>query len=291
MTVEVATACAVAAAGGVAVAAAVLPLVRSRAPSSLIKTNINGRPVPAVLGAPLTVGALVSLALLWVSSDAWPAASTGSAGRAVALVLAAMTVAGVWDDVSARDHSRGFSGHLMALTRRRITAGTVKIIAGGASGLVAGAIVTSGWAVLEITLLVALTANVVNLFDRAPGRAGKVALLVALPLVALGSAQWALAASGLLGALAVCLAADLDERAMLGDAGANPLGAALGLGLGLSLSGAGRVAAIVVLAALNLASERWSYSAVIERVRWLRAVDRLGRPLRQRGARFTQSHR
>jgi hypothetical protein len=45
----------------------------------------------------------------------------------------------------------------------------------------------------------------------------------------------------------------------------------------VSLDDLWRVGAIVVLLALNLLSERWSFSQVIERVGWLRALDRLGR--------------
>ncbi len=64
---------------------------------------------------------------------------------------------------------------------------------------------------------------------------------------------------------------------MLGDAGANALGAALGLGLAVSLPEPARLAVIPALLALNLGSERWSYSEVIERASWLRVLDRLGR--------------
>ena len=54
---------------------------------------------------------------------------------------------------------------------------------------------------------------------------------------------------------------------MLGDAGANPLGGVLGLGLALSLDETWRLVAIGVLVLLNLASEKWSFSKLIERVR------------------------
>jgi hypothetical protein len=64
---------------------------------------------------------------------------------------------------------------------------------------------------------------------------------------------------------------------MLGDAGANPLGAAAGVGLAVALSQGGRIAAIALLLVLNAASEVVSFSRVIERVPWLRFVDRIGR--------------
>jgi UDP-N-acetylmuramyl pentapeptide phosphotransferase/UDP-N-acetylglucosamine-1-phosphate transferase len=79
------------------------------------------------------------------------------------------------------------------------------------------------------------------------------------------------------GALAALLPADLGERVMLGDTGANPMGAVLALGLVLVAPFWGRVVALLVVLALNLVSEVVSFSAVIDRVRPLRWVDRAGR--------------
>ena len=64
---------------------------------------------------------------------------------------------------------------------------------------------------------------------------------------------------------------------MLGDAGANPLGAALGIGLALTLDDGYFVYLIAVLLALNLASEKWSFSKAIESTPGLRHFDRWGR--------------
>ena len=64
---------------------------------------------------------------------------------------------------------------------------------------------------------------------------------------------------------------------MLGDAGANPVGAALGLGLALTLDRPGRIVAIAALVVLTAASEVWSFSSVIERTPGLRVLDAAGR--------------
>jgi UDP-N-acetylmuramyl pentapeptide phosphotransferase/UDP-N-acetylglucosamine-1-phosphate transferase len=64
---------------------------------------------------------------------------------------------------------------------------------------------------------------------------------------------------------------------MLGDAGSNAIGAVLGVGLALAASEVVLVIAIVALAALNLASEKWSFSRVIERTKPLSVIDSLGR--------------
>ena len=264
-------------------AAALLELRLTAPPRELIRTNVSGRPVPAVIGGPLGIAALAGVSGLLIADAAgWDGADTGRLGAAVALLIVALLVAGSWDDRRGDEASRGFSGHLAAARRGRLTGGIVKLVAGGAAGLAAGWVLVVGgaidWvAVIETALLVALTANLINLTDRAPGRAAKATFLIGLPLAAVGEPAWTVAAAPVLGALAGVVRADLGERAMLGDAGANPLGAVCGLGLAVSLSATGRVVALLALLALNLASERWSFSRVIERTGWLRAVDRLGR--------------
>ena len=83
--------------------------------------------------------------------------------------------------------------------------------------------------------------------------------------------------AGPLGATLAVLPADLGERVMLGDAGANPLGALLGLRLA-SVSGRGRRTALLAgVVALNLASARVSVTTVNEAPPGLRELDRLGR--------------
>ena len=64
---------------------------------------------------------------------------------------------------------------------------------------------------------------------------------------------------------------------MLGDAGANALGALLGVALA-ARTGAGRPGvALAVLAGLTAASEKVSFTKVIQDTPWLRELDELGR--------------
>ncbi len=267
-----------AAAIGFAVAWALLPIRIARAPRDLVRINVSGRRVPAVLGGPLVVGGLAGIAALAVLTvlgleDARPSRMAG----AVVILSCAMYLAGAYDDHRGAESARGFGGHLTAARSGALTGGAVKAAAGALAGTAAGALVAEGRVVVEVAAICALSANLVNLLDRAPGRAGKTTLMLWIPLVLFGQDAWIVAAAGIAGALAACLPADLSERAMLGDAGANPLGAVAGLGLAAALEEPWRLAAIAVLLALNLASERWSFSRAIERVRWLRALDDLGR--------------
>lgn len=269
----------VAGAGAGYVVATALVSARIKAPPARsMRTNVNGRRVPVVLGGPLALGALMGMAAVAMAGAlGWGPADAGTVTAGVALLVVAMTLAGGLDDRRGDEPDRGFRGHLRAALAGRITGGLVKLVTGGVAGLAAGALVTDGAVVPLVGASVALAANLINLTDRAPGRAAKVWLLVAVPLLVWGDAGWAVAAAPLAGALLGCLGADLGERAMLGDAGANPLGAVVGLGLGVSLPSPALIVAVLLLLAGNLSSERWSFSRTIERTRWLRAVDRLGR--------------
>jgi UDP-GlcNAc:undecaprenyl-phosphate/decaprenyl-phosphate GlcNAc-1-phosphate transferase len=264
---------------GAAVARILLRLRLAAPPVVLMRVNVSGRHVPAILGSPMVFGGMCGMFfVVAVGSTGWEPGRIGSIGLAVGLLIVVMYVAGSVDDRRGDEPARGFGGHLGAARRGRLTGGVVKMLVGAVAGVAAGSLVADGWRpVLEIAAIVALSANLVNLLDRAPGRAGKVSVLLAIPPVLLAPDDWTVAAAGLLGSLAAVLPSDLGEKAMLGDAGANPLGAVLGLGLALAMGEPARVATVVLLLALNAASERWSFSKVIESTPALAAFDRLGR--------------
>ena len=277
---ESAAAMAFAALVGAAVAWPVSRAVLARPPARLMRTNVSGASVPAVLGRPVVAGGLASIAVMPVVFQlGWDALEPGRVGVTAVILVAAMAAAGTWDDWRGDERPRGFAGHLAAAGGGRLTGGIVKILAAGGAGLAAGIILhPRDLPMIVLTIAaVGLGANLVNLLDRAPGRAGKLTLLAGVPLLVFGDTGWGIAAAGTLAALAVVLPADLGERGMLGDAGANPLGALLGLGLAASLDGVALGAAVAVLLALNLASEKWSFSEVIARTPPLRAFDGLGR--------------
>ena len=244
----------------------------------LVRTNVDGRPVPAVLGVALALGGLFGVGVVNLI-DRFAEADIASLRMdlAVMTVVFVLSVAGRFDDLRGDELPRGFRGHLAAARGGRLTGGLVKIGAGGVAGAVAGLSVSTGWGILETAVLVALTANLVNLLDRAPGRAAKVAIIAAVPLFSFGDAYWSVASAGMFATLLLCLPFDLGARAMLGDTGSNPLGGLLGLGLAVSLDRPGRLVAIGVLVLLNALSERFSFSRAIEASPPLKWLDMLGR--------------
>jgi hypothetical protein len=114
-------------------------------------------------------------------------------------------------------------------------------------------------------VLVGLAANVLNQLDTRPGRALKAYVLGAL------------AVDAPLKLAVLLLPYDLREMAMLGDAGANGLGALLGLNSVDRFTGRGRWVVIGALAGLTVLGERTSLGDLIGRTPGLSGLDRLGR--------------
>ncbi|MEU2612386.1 hypothetical protein ABZ570_12505 [Micromonospora sp. NPDC007271] len=254
---------------------------------ALERTNFRGRTVTLAAGPALAVGAATAGAL---------GAGSAPAGAAALLAGVGAGTVGLYDDiVGARPEqktAKGFAGHLAALREGRVTAGLVKIVGVGAAGLGAAALLACDRRVaahprrqragtlgrgLDVLLgagVVAGTANLVNLLDLRPGRALKAGMLLGAPL---STGACGGIAAGAVGAAAGLVREDLDERVMLGDSGANALGALLGVSLAARTGPLGRAGVLAALAALTAASEKVSFTQVIQRTPGLRELDALGR--------------
>jgi hypothetical protein len=164
-----------------------------------------------------------------------------------------VTAIGLVDDLWSGPE-RGFRAHL----RAGRTTGVLKLAGIPLYGFLRTRSVSGA-------LVVGLSANALNQLDTRPGRALKayvaVAVLVGAPL-----------------RVAVLLAPyDLREMAMLGDSGANALGALLGLNSVERITGRGRWLLIGGLVGLTVLGERTSLGRLIERSPALRRVDEWGR--------------
>jgi hypothetical protein len=234
-----------------------------------LRTNHRGEPVTLLEGPAFVAGAVTAVAVAPGVPARMRVAAIFAGGAAGAL--------GAYDDLAGSGDSRGFKGHLAALTRGEVTTGAVKILGIGVAGLTAAALAGTkrrGTAadVLINGALIAGSANLLNLFDLRPGRAIKVGALAGLPGALSGSAV----AAAPLGAALALLPEDLGERAMLGDAGPNALGALLGLSAA-HLPRPVRLGLLTGVAALNAASEVVSFTKVIQATPALRRLDQLGR--------------
>ncbi|HEY7145835.1 MAG TPA: hypothetical protein VH637_16460 [Streptosporangiaceae bacterium] len=268
MTPKAALTCGLAAAAARAAYAA-LTVVPPGGRARWTRTNHRGEPVTLLEGPAVAAAAVAAAALV--------PGLTGRHRAALAVAGAGAAAFGCYDDLAGSGASRGFRGHLGALARGEVTSGAVKMGGIGATGLAASLL--AGGSAPDLVINAGLTAgsgNLLNLFDLRPGRAIKVAL-AAGSLVGAGSARGRQAVAGPVGAALALLGEDLGERAMLGDAGANALGAMIGAAAAVTLSRRARLAALGVIAGLTAASEVVSFTKVIERTPPLRWLDMLGR--------------
>lgn len=244
------------------------------------RANRRGAVVPNAVGLLLALVAITAEAALAIADAAGHGPGEMLSRHLVLIAVVGFAMLGLVDDLAEQGSSHGFRGHLAQLRSGRLTTGALKLLVGGllAIAVVAPAEASSVGRLILDGLLVAFCANLANLLDRAPGRTTKVstACFVALAVAAGGSGRLTGVAVVLGGALVLAVG-ELRERFMLGDTGANALGAALGVGVVLTMSPDVRTVVLVVVAALNLCSEVVSFSSVIERVAPLRFLDRLGR--------------
>lgn len=242
------------------------------------RTNHRGEPISLLEGPAYVAGAVAGAAV-----------APGVPGRLRAAALLAGTAAGAlgaYDDLAEGGVRKGLKGHLGALLRGEVTTGAVKVLGLGAAGVAASALVraadpgrtpalTRTADVLVGGAVVAGSANLLNLLDLRPGRALK-AVLLAAPFAGTGAPVAAAAA----GSAVAALRDDLAERTMLGDTGANAAGALLGVAA-LAATGARgrrrRAAVLAALVGLTVASEKVSFTRVIESTPGLRELDALGR--------------
>lgn len=275
----------VAALAGFAAARAAEKLLARRAAPAWQRTAKDRRTVslregPVAVAGTVTGGAVGALL----------SGGTSSAGSVIAALSGGL--AGYIDDFYEGAFSRtskGLRGHLGALSRGHLTSGALKIVIIGAGAALASCVPvtvdgsrSSGSCARQLalrgerTILIAATANLINLLDLAPGRAWKGTLIAAAPFSLVSYPPAGPIAAALVGTGTACLPADLAGRVMLGDTGANAVGAALGW----TLASRGpwvRRGALGVVVALNIASEKISFSRVIATHPWLRALDQAGR--------------
>ncbi len=248
-------------------------------PKMWSRTNHRGEPVTLLEGPAVAAGAIAG-----VLAQRLIGSAGGRATAAIVVGGAGAAAFGAYDDLAGSGNRRGFRGHLGALRHGEVTTGAVKLAGIGATGMVSAALAGGSPADLVINAgLVAGGANLLNLFDLRPGRAIKVAVASGALIGAAGQDSDAAPRLGVAVAVLPPLAAalallpeDLGERAMLGDAGANALGAMLGASAA-GLPRTGRIALLGAIVGLTAASEKVSFTKVIERTPALRWLDMLGR--------------
>jgi UDP-GlcNAc:undecaprenyl-phosphate GlcNAc-1-phosphate transferase len=246
------------------------------------RANYLGEDIPTAAGV---VFLAVPLMVVLLRLAGAPAAVSYNERVVTSFVFLITTLGllGLLDDIFGGHQAKGFKGHIAALFQGRITTGLIKAAGGGLAALAAAwyiAFTPFSWEILFNGLLIALAVNTLNLLDLRPGRALK-ALFIAMLLLWLCSlGAWLWTSPVLWAFIVIALGLfpfDLRAKIMLGDAGSNVLGGIVGLTAVVALGPVTKIIAFIVFLALNVISERWSFTQIIEAIPPLKWLDEAGR--------------
>lgn len=260
---------------------------RLRHHDKVVRTNHAGNDVSLIEGPAVAAG-LVSAAVL--IDDPRQRAAT-------VLATSVSGMLGGVDDFFESGSSKGLKGHLGALARGEITTGAIKVTGIPLAAMAAAAILASGrrsasgtavgsrtalGTIVDVVVtggVIAGSANLFNLLDLRPGRALKAGLitLVALPQ---SPRRTFVPTAAVIGTTAAAWPDDLGGDIMLGDTGANALGALLGCAFVAHSDLGSRAIVLAGLAGLTLASEKVSFTKIIESTPILAEIDAFGRVTR-----------
>ncbi|WP_035346076.1 hypothetical protein [Halalkalibacter hemicellulosilyticus] len=231
--------------------------------------NYEGKKIPYSIGCFLMISYVVSLLLL-----------QGNVGVGMGISFFYMVVIwgmGLLDDIYGEGYPKGLKGHLRYFRKEhRLTTGLLK----GMTTVVAAGILVWQWqqlwyeAVIAFWLLVSFP-HVMNLFDTRPLRVLKVTMIIAgILLVSLSFDFPLIIMVGMV--LFIWLLMEGNKWAMLGDNGSTLVGAMIALAVTHISPLSTQVIMSMTTAFFIWYAERASFSAVIEKVRVLKALDQLG---------------
>lgn len=196
---------------------------------------------------------------------------------------------GVLDDFLIEREKGGLTGHLKRFLRTGIVStALLKAFFGLALCAVVFQPGSKGYGWILNVLIVALSANAINLLDVKAGRALKGFWLYALAVIGLvfwrsrGAAGCPISHSAVLPVVAVLVSSivysrwDFGRKAMMGDVGSNVLGAVAGLGVAWGLPVVAKWWILGGLVLFHVVGEFWSFSRLFESVGVLKWIDGLG---------------
>ncbi len=181
---------------------------------------------------------------------------------------------GIVDDISGNKKIKGFRGHLRSFYKGKLTTGLLKALTIFFTAL----IINFNYPFLEMllnTAIIIFMSNFINLVDLRPGRAFKVYFILFIP--AIFYSQWQVVF--IIQAIIFLLLAsgELNEKIMLGDGGANSLGASLGFFYSINFGNYFKLLFLFIIMTLNFLAEFYSFTEIIKKNKILNYFDQLGR--------------
>ena len=192
--------------------------------------------------------------------------------------MMAMFFAGALDDLIGNRNVSGLKGHFKSLFKGELTTGGFKALFGGFVGLVVSVCISSSIVdIIVNTLIIALSTNLMNLFDLRPGRAIKAYLVIMIPIYITLTGYTKVFPLLILPNVLAYFNTDLKARGMMGDTGSNVLGISIGVLMAFGYGIKVRVAWLVFLVLMHLITEKFSLTKIIEKNKVLKFIDNLGR--------------
>ena len=263
---------------GIAITLLSIPMISKMLENSgMIRENYRGDMIPVGLGL-VFIPTLVINSIILIYSNIVPEKII----MIYILIFAsiAMSFVGIIDDSLGNRGVTGLIGHFKALFKGSLTTGAFKALLGGFVGLTLAVTLSKSIPnIIVATLVVALSTNMMNLFDLRPGRAIKAYVILAI-IIFLASAKFNREVMMLIvPAVLAYFYFDLRALTMMGDAGSNVLGVSIGVFIVSSFDLPVQLVSLVLLVAIHVLTEKFSLTKIIENNKFLNYVDKLGRGL------------
>lgn len=243
--------------------------------SNVIRPNYKGEMIPVSMG-------IVFLPMLIINGII-VAFFTVDAISLLCLFLfifgmMAMFFAGIIDDTIGNRDVSGLKGHFKSLFKGKLTTGGFKALFGGFVGLIISVSISKDLVdIIVNTLIIALSTNLMNLFDLRPGRAIKVYLVIMITIFCTLTGYIKILPLLILPNVLAYFNFDLKAKAMMGDTGSNVLGISIGILMAFGYTLYVRIGWLVFLVLIHLLTEKFSLTKIIEKNKVLNFIDRLGR--------------
>lgn len=263
---------------GIAITLLSIPMISKMLENSgMIRENYRGDMIPVGLGL-VFIPSLVINSIILIYSNIVPEKIIMIYMLLFASI--AMSFVGIIDDSLGNRGVTGLIGHFKALFKGSLTTGAFKALLGGFVGLTLAVTLSKSIPnIIVATLVVALSTNMMNLFDLRPGRAIKAYVILAI-IIFLASAKFNREVMMLIvPAVLAYFYFDLRALTMMGDAGSNVLGVSIGVFIVSSFDLPVQLVSLVLLVAIHVLTEKFSLTKIIENNKFLDYVDKLGRGL------------
>lgn len=263
---------------GIAITLLSIPMISKMLENSgMIRENYRGDMIPVGLGL-VFIPTLVINSIILIYSNIVPEKIIMIYMLLFASI--AMSFVGIIDDSLGNRGVTGLMGHFKALFKGSLTTGAFKALLGGFVGLTLAVTLSKSIPnIIVATLVVALSTNMMNLFDLRPGRAIKAYVMLAI-IIFLASAKFNREVMMLIvPAVLAYFYFDLRALTMMGDAGSNVLGVSIGVFIVSSFDLPVQLVSLVLLVAIHVLTEKFSLTKIIENNKFLNYVDKLGRGL------------